>query len=451
MQWRSWIQEQATEETFRDALICFDTNALLNMYRFPVQISQRYLDVIERLSSEETRAERNVAVWLPPQVVFEFVSNRPSAKEGAISSLNDAIAYVSSVVGLLDSVPEYIRAASLTKWQESAGKFSKPFLEALESQKNEIGERNATDPVLKALEPLLDATGRCVPSEEEAMWLIENAKERYHWRIPPGFADKNKSSKEGEDNPQNYLVFGHGQRILHSHGDLLIWKQILDEAIRRKPEGTVRLIIVTDESKEDWVVATTEGEMQHPLLTVEAGCHGLKLVLMSSSQFLEVGSRTAGLKVVKGDVETVQSVAIQQSRATDEFRAPFRQHMEEEVVDLVAAHLEGQGYEINFTETRGFDFDAIRGSEVFPTEVKYLVNPWEYHVYPIVEQVLRMRDEAPFRPGACQLFLVANAPNKLARIRRGLNKTVEKMGHVPLRIVIARLGDQDGDLTIHEM
>jgi len=85
-----------------------------------------------------------------------------------------------------------------------------------------------SDQVLTRLEALLDGrVGDPMPPDELDAARKE-AKRRGDHKIPPGYADKDKSD---------------------SSGDYLVWQQLLVEANKRQ----IPVILVTDDQKEDWV------------------------------------------------------------------------------------------------------------------------------------------------------------------------------------------------------
>lgn len=76
-------------------------------------------------------------------------------------------------------------------------------------------------------------------SQEDLKILIQEGKDRYEKRIPPGYKDKDKESQQV--NKDRY-----GDTA--AYGDLIIWKQLLEKSKNDlKP-----IIFVTNDVKEDW-------------------------------------------------------------------------------------------------------------------------------------------------------------------------------------------------------
>ncbi|MEH7809961.1 PIN-like domain-containing protein, partial [Bacillus safensis] len=76
-------------------------------------------------------------------------------------------------------------------------------------------------------------------NEEQMKKLEKEADKRLNMEIPPGYKDFNK---------KNGLKFYNGVIIQNKYGDLILWKQLLDFAVR----NDTNIIFLTDEQKEDW-------------------------------------------------------------------------------------------------------------------------------------------------------------------------------------------------------
>ena len=67
-------------ETWRSALFVFDTNVLLNLYRYQESTREELLNVIEKLSDR---------IWLPHHVALEFQRNRLTVIAGQSKRFTD--------------------------------------------------------------------------------------------------------------------------------------------------------------------------------------------------------------------------------------------------------------------------------------------------------------------------------------------------------------------------
>jgi hypothetical protein len=120
--------------------------------------------------------------------------------------------------------------------------------------------------------------------------------ERYDSRIPPGFQDKSKKGVELEED-EDSSIWTTGT---NKFGDLIFWKEILDDAVIHKAKNA---IILTNDLKNDWQMggrlAPTEGVLKtdreswkpyplpHPMLSYEASLTAkLEEVLLLDSIYL---------------------------------------------------------------------------------------------------------------------------------------------------------------------
>ena len=114
-------------------------------------------------------------------------------------------------------------------------------LEKLEKEPPDVADRDATR---ESIEKLLSGKIGAPPaSQKELDQIYADGKERYRFKRPPGYKDKDK----GRDQTQAYFI--NGLRFEREYGDLLVWIQILDHA---KQCQLQHLVFITDDQKEDW-------------------------------------------------------------------------------------------------------------------------------------------------------------------------------------------------------
>jgi hypothetical protein len=120
-----------------------------------------------------------------------------------------------------------------------------------------------SDEVLASLETLFDGRVGDPMSPDKLEAARKEAKRRVDHKIPPGYADKDKSDPSG---------------------DYLVWRHLLDEAASRR----LPVVLVTDDRKEDWVRrehGLTLGP--RPELCEEMSAEaGVMFLLMSTATFL---------------------------------------------------------------------------------------------------------------------------------------------------------------------
>jgi hypothetical protein len=219
----------AVAAALRTGLVAPDTNVLLAAYRFERQARDELLNALAKLEDR---------LWIPYQVALEFHRNRLSviAEQEAFfgKARKDLDAAVSSYLGKLGAFTNRIampqaRVQELDLMIRGAHAHVLGQVTAAEEANEVHLDSHASDEVLARLEDLF-GDGRVgepmKPEELEA--ARKEAKRRVEQKIPPGYADKDKTDPSG---------------------DYLLWKQLMQEAGRRG----VPIVLVSDDRKEDWV------------------------------------------------------------------------------------------------------------------------------------------------------------------------------------------------------
>lgn len=217
---------QYTAEEFKElwgnCLFVFDTNALLNMYRYSRKTVNVYFEVLTDLKNRNQ-------LWIPYQVGYEFYENRINV----ITEYEESYDEISS---LLENAKNEIE----TKYKDH------PFLDLKDINrkvKEGLSSAEATvkdakikhpkwlenDEVLEKLNELFEKSVGSDYDNERMCEIIKEGAERYSKKIPPGFKDNKK--------PDN-----------KKYGDLVLWYQIIDKAIESKKP----IIFVSGDVKEDW-------------------------------------------------------------------------------------------------------------------------------------------------------------------------------------------------------
>jgi len=215
------------ERLWSNAAIVFDTNALLNLYRYSAESRSDLLGVMKKL---------NHRIWIPHQVAFEFHENR-------LKLINKQQKLLDNLLSTLDNISQNAEG--------KLGEFSKnPFCDIDKVQKSISGhvekiksdvkrqhsdaykQYNITgrnDPVLHELAFLYEGKVGRQFNAEELKELCGKADDRYVAETPPGYRDN------GKESPAKY-------------GDYLAWEQIIEYA----GSNSTDILLVTDELKDDW-------------------------------------------------------------------------------------------------------------------------------------------------------------------------------------------------------
>ena len=205
---------------WNDSVFVFDTNVLLNLYRFSKNTRTALIDSIEKKQSN---------VWIPHQVAQEFMRNRYEVIFESVqryeSLKNEAETFIKKCARELrkkDTDDEIVSLKTqVNDW-------------ILKEQEKDLLISNPLDDVLlDQLMNLFDGRVGRRYTDEEIAQIKEEGKERYEKKIPPGYKDAKKGNEVDDNN---------------MYGDLIVWKQIIEYS----KENDKDIIFVVNDQKEDW-------------------------------------------------------------------------------------------------------------------------------------------------------------------------------------------------------
>lgn len=214
--------EHEFKKLWDECIFVFDTNTLLNMYRYRRETVDKYFEVLSELKNKNK-------LWIPHQVGYEFFENRISVISDYEKSYDEILNTLNSAK---DSIDKKYKNHPFLDWEEVKTKIDS----GLESVIKDINKKKKTHPKLLEQDDILEkinklfesCVGKCY-DDEKLTKIKKDGETRYSKKIPPGFKDAKK------DDDKKY-------------GDLILWKQIIDKAIEiKKP-----VIFISGDVKEDW-------------------------------------------------------------------------------------------------------------------------------------------------------------------------------------------------------
>lgn len=208
---------------WKNATFVFDTNVILNIYRYTPETRDKFLDILERLQNR---------LWLPYQVASEYHERRLtviSQQMSAYTNLeNDIVSSFQKAVTAAQNQKRhsFINADEIISIIENA---KDNVLKSIQKSRQEHPDLLKDDALQERIALLFeDRVG--IPYEEDKIpELHDKAEKRIASLTPPGYKD---AKKPGEK----------------PYGDVLIWFQIIGHA----KETQKPIIFVTDDAKEDW-------------------------------------------------------------------------------------------------------------------------------------------------------------------------------------------------------
>lgn len=246
---KSFYQPSAKEfaDLWENALICLDANVLLNLYRFPSEARDEFLDFLDKLGGR---------VWVPYHAALEFHRNRPKViadqrkKFGEVRTIvNTSLNKMRSDISAL-KLNERHSSIKADEFIDSNIALSATFIQQIDALESDHVDITGPDPILDKIEAIFTGRVGPAPSSEDLESIQKWANERFEAKIPPGYLDAKKDASDGAS-----FSFG-GCQYQSKYGDAIIWWQILSHC---RSEGVESLIFVTDDVKEDWWNVVTSG------------------------------------------------------------------------------------------------------------------------------------------------------------------------------------------------
>ncbi len=223
------------------ALFVFDTNILLNLYRYQSGAREELIAILNRLSNR---------IWIPYHVALEFQRNRLSvisAQGRSFSEIRNVLGKAKTGLAAEISKLRLQNRHALIDADALVDEFNtlvEKFFLQLDQQQEAQQKPMDYDQLKNRIEELFDGkVGENFKDQSSVDSASKAADLRYKCKIPPGY-EADVKDKEGPDE------FMHaGITFKRKYGDYFAWIQLLAHA---KQEGTKSVIFVTDDGKEDW-------------------------------------------------------------------------------------------------------------------------------------------------------------------------------------------------------
>ncbi|TFB13664.1 hypothetical protein E3U55_15510 [Filobacillus milosensis] len=222
-----------------DCLFVFDTNVLLNMYRYSENVRDSFFEVYNHL---------NGRIWIPYHVALEFHSNRKKViieqqniYDQVISAVNTGFEeFEKKFSSKINNKIKFHTTIDISDIQNKYNKFFNKLIDELDSKKENHPNFLEKDPILSKLESLFSNKVGKPYTQEKLNEIFETGEERFRKKIPPGYEDA--------QDKKDIIQYFNGIEYKKEYGDLIIWNQIIDKSYKEnKP-----IIFVTDDSKKDW-------------------------------------------------------------------------------------------------------------------------------------------------------------------------------------------------------
>ena len=353
---------------WKSALFVFDTNVLLNLYRYQAGTRDELLSVLGQLSGR---------IWVPHHVALEFQRNRLKV----IAEQNKRFTEVRRTIeksksGLFADLEklQLQKRHSLINPQALISGFQRladEFLTELGQLQETQQKLSAADPLKEKIEVLFDSRVGTPPKDQSAIdELYKQAEARFKFKIPPGYQDSDKDKDEPDEHIHGGIIYKR------KYGDFLVWRQLLEHS---KSANVKSIIFVTDDGKEDWWWKIdsdgpkTIGPRPELIEEAQASAGVERLLMYNPEGFLKYAKEFLMAQVSEETLKEVRDLSTTRSAHDISFRESREIAMRAEQAVLLWL----EGLFDNVQENRiGFpDYIAERDGKTFGFEVKVVQNP----------------------------------------------------------------------------
>lgn len=430
--------EQCTSEridhAWKKGLFVFDTNVLLNLYRYQVTSREELINVLSQLSPR---------IWIPHHVALEFQRNRLKViaeQSKRFAEVRNTVEQARrSLFGELDKLQLQKRHSLIDPQPLTRGfdALVNDFLDQLEKLRQNQQGLTQLDPLKLKIEALFEDRVGAAPADQDAVNRIyDEALQRFKLGIPPGYADTNKDKTEPDEH------FHAGILYKRKFGDHLLWRQITAHS---KEHSVKQLILVTDDGKEDWWYRIeAEGPKTigpRPELIEDAHVNGSidTFLMYGTERFLKYAREFLKAPVSEETLKEVRDISIRRVKVRVDYRdhRAFGMRAEAAVFRWLVPRFESVEHDRpNFP-----DFVALRDGKRFGFEVKIVPTPQGLYnrareaLYRGFYEVERNRFEE------ITLVLVIPDGAELSETKRVISRVFRDKMPVRVRLIIGLLAE----------
>lgn len=263
-------------ELWDSATFVFDTNVLLNLYRYSKDTRDALLESIQKL---------NGRIWMPYQIAYEFMKNRENRILKTVSQFENANTVCDKFIeDCSESIKKNVHMIGDDEWEELRNIIHTWFDNKKKS--NMIVERCNEDFILDELLHLFDEKVGVPFNKEEREEIDKDWEYRSKNKIPPGYKDENKST--------------------NASGDLILWMQIL----KYSKDNSKDIIFVSDDKKEDWWREAC-GRKLGPRIELRKeflDYTGKKFHMYTMESFIKYSTESNGVKYDQSVIDEIETI-----------------------------------------------------------------------------------------------------------------------------------------------
>lgn len=277
--------EEEISLLWENSIIVFDTNILLDMYRFPDKERDEFMQVLRFFKDR---------IWLPYQVASEYHEELITVIMDPYKTCQkekEAIKTFRNTLISLTQPQSNIRIKMALK--ENTINTINQSLNCLEEELQQIMEKSfqrLTDcKIPNDIAELFEGKIGNGFTKNELSEIYENAEKRYTQRIPPGYDDEKKT----------------GDR---KYGDFVIWQELIKYA----KEAKKSIIFISNDCKKDWIREIHSRKIGPHIELLEEfkrETNGQDILIYTTKRFLEYSQKIMGKGIKDESIKIIDSVA----------------------------------------------------------------------------------------------------------------------------------------------
>jgi len=279
--------EKEIKELWQSALITFDTNVILNLYRYSESTRNTILELITKFQDR---------VFLPYQVALEYNRNRYEVISEQDKSHNQFLEKLNQIENDLNSK---IKPPFLSNdLHKSLSEVFKKVEEEVKLSIDQFQLMLSEDKIFNQVSQIFENKILEKISNDELVKLFKEADSRYSKKIPPGYED---IKKEGDK----------------KYGDFIVWTEIIEKAKTEKKS----IILISDERKKDWLWNLKDGRTIGPrqeLVEEIKEKANVSFHIYSSERFLNYGQNYLNENVNQEAIEEIEGIKKYNNMKVDE-------------------------------------------------------------------------------------------------------------------------------------
>jgi hypothetical protein len=275
--------KETIKKIWDNGIFYFDTNILLNLYRYSDSTQESLMDVLEKYKNR---------IFLPHQSALEFNKNRIEVIYEQIKIYKEFQTNINKIQAELKSNNKhpFLKESINVELDKVFSSIQSDVIISINKYEEYLNE----DPIYDRISSLFSGKISEPFTIEKLKEIYKLGEDRFKSFIPPGFRDKNKENN-------------------NKYGDLVLWFQIIESAKMNKKD----VIFITDEQKDDWIWKLKDGKSIGPRqelveeLKKEAN---VELQFYSTENFLKFASDSVSEKVdakALDEIRTLQEIELE--------------------------------------------------------------------------------------------------------------------------------------------